>query len=270
MKGIPQTIKEIIVLFKTLRFFYDKRPDKAEVIDYKQVFEGPEKFKQYQTMGISCYYVADLQKLKLVEVGGHVQALVGADPQKIRGRNFAVALKFFNLAEIPDIMRAMIKYHQYVYDKPLHERLRVKNYMILKVKKKGAGYFTGLIQAVPLALDSQGHISHMYTSITDISRFQVDQNVIKGDIIDESNPEEVKVINIINKNFSSIDLSNAELRVLKLMAEGKSTKEISDILCLSEHTVNNHRKNMMHKTNAKNTAELISKTITLHQSFDAN
>lgn len=265
MKVIPKTIKEIAALFNALRFFYDKRPEKAEVIDYKQVFEGPEKFKQYQTMGISCYYVADLQKLKLVEVGGHVQHLVGVDPKKIKGRNFAVALKFFSIPEIPHIMRAMLKYHQYVYDKPIHERLLVKNYMIIKVKKKGTGYFTGLIQSVPLALDSQGHISHMYTSITDISNFQVDQNVIKGDIIDESNPEEIKVVNVINKNFSSFELSKAELRVLKLMSEGKSTKEISDILSLSEHTVNNHRKNMMHKTNVKNTAELIYKTIS--QSF---
>lgn len=269
MKGIPQAIKEIVVLFNALRFFYDKRPDKAEPVDYRQVFD-PEKFKQYQSMGLFCYYVADLQNLKLVEVGGHVKTLVGIEAEKIKGRNFAVALKFFSIPEIPHIMRAMLKYHQYVYDKPIHERLLVKNYMILKVKKKGSGYFTGLVQAVPLALDSQGHISHMYTSITDISSFQVDQNVVKGDIIDESNPEEIKIINIINKNFSSIELSNAELRVLKLMAEGKSTKEISDILFLSEHTVNNHRKNMMHKTNVKNTAELISKTITLHQSFQSS
>jgi DNA-binding CsgD family transcriptional regulator len=45
---------------------------------------------------------------------------------------------------------------------------------------------------------------------------------------------------------------------MKLISEGKTTDEISKILTLSVHTVNNHRKNITSKLEAKNITELIS------------
>ncbi|HTF80903.1 MAG TPA: helix-turn-helix transcriptional regulator [Cytophagales bacterium] len=265
MKNIHKTFKDIATLFNSLRFFYDKIPDRDEVIDYKEVL-NIQKLAHQTSAGIFFYYVADLQNLKIVEVGGSLQSLTGLKPTDVEGRNFAYALKIFRWTEIPDILKGMIKYHEYMYAKPIQDRLMIKGSVVLNVKHKNGTYFTGLLQAMPLAVDSKGHVSHMYSSITDISRFHLDPNAIKGDIIDESNKEQVVIINIIDKTLNAtMELTNAEIRVLKLISEGKSTKEISDLLCLSEHTINNHRKNMMHKTKVKNTAELISKTITLSQ-----
>jgi DNA-binding NarL/FixJ family response regulator len=49
-------------------------------------------------------------------------------------------------------------------------------------------------------------------------------------------------------------LTARETEVLKLIAEGKSSKEIAAILCLSVRTIDNHRANIMKKLNiAKNT-----------------
>lgn len=53
-------------------------------------------------------------------------------------------------------------------------------------------------------------------------------------------------------------LTKKEIEVVKWMSEGLSSKQIADKLKLSVHTVNNHRKNMLHKTNCKNMAELIN------------
>jgi DNA-binding CsgD family transcriptional regulator len=49
--------------------------------------------------------------------------------------------------------------------------------------------------------------------------------------------------------------------VLKLLIEGKLSKEISSILKISKQTVDTHRKNMLHKKNLSNTGELIGKAI---------
>jgi DNA-binding CsgD family transcriptional regulator len=168
------------------------------------------------------------------------------------------------MSELTDILKSMIEYHQYVYNKPAEHRLSIKGSIILKVKNGKGGYFTGLLQAAPLVLDSKGHVAVMFSSITDISHFNIHSDYVKVDIIDESDPEEVKVINIVNKkNDIVLELSKSELRILTLLAKGKSTKEIADELSLSEHTVNTHRRNMIHKTNVKNTAELVSKTVHL-------
>lgn len=52
--------------------------------------------------------------------------------------------------------------------------------------------------------------------------------------------------------------SKRETDVIKLLAEGLSSKAIADRLFISEETVKTHRKNILEKTNCKNTTQLIS------------
>lgn len=52
-------------------------------------------------------------------------------------------------------------------------------------------------------------------------------------------------------------LSRRETEVLKLIAEGKSGKEIAAILHLSTRTVDNHRANIMKKLNASKSTDLV-------------
>jgi DNA-binding NarL/FixJ family response regulator len=56
-------------------------------------------------------------------------------------------------------------------------------------------------------------------------------------------------------------LSVREQQVLKLIAEGKSSKEIGDLLLISSRTVEQHRANLMKKLNIKKTNELIKYAI---------
>ena len=51
-------------------------------------------------------------------------------------------------------------------------------------------------------------------------------------------------------------LSDREIEVLKLLAEGKSNKEIADALNISIHTVITHRKNITQKTGIKSVSGL--------------
>ncbi len=52
-------------------------------------------------------------------------------------------------------------------------------------------------------------------------------------------------------------LTVRQREILKMIAEGKSNKEIGDLLCISVRTVERHRANMMSKLNIKKTAELV-------------
>lgn len=53
------------------------------------------------------------------------------------------------------------------------------------------------------------------------------------------------------------DLSVREREILKLIAEGYSNKEISEMLMISIKTVETHRANIMRKNNFKNITELV-------------
>lgn len=53
------------------------------------------------------------------------------------------------------------------------------------------------------------------------------------------------------------ELTNRELEVLKLLASGLNSKEISEQLFISTNTVEYHRKKLLRKTESRNVAELI-------------
>jgi DNA-binding NarL/FixJ family response regulator len=58
-------------------------------------------------------------------------------------------------------------------------------------------------------------------------------------------------------SFELEQLTVREREVLKLIAEGKSGKEIGDLLFISARTVERHRANIMEKLNLKKTADLV-------------
>jgi len=57
-------------------------------------------------------------------------------------------------------------------------------------------------------------------------------------------------------------LTNREREIIKLIAEGKTSKECAGILCISSRTVEHHRANIMDKLNIKKTADLVKYAVT--------
>ena len=56
-------------------------------------------------------------------------------------------------------------------------------------------------------------------------------------------------------------LTPQETRILDLIGQGHSSSQIAYSLNISTHTVETHRKNLLMKLEAKNSAELIRKAI---------
>ncbi len=57
------------------------------------------------------------------------------------------------------------------------------------------------------------------------------------------------------------ELSERESEILKLLAEGKSTREISEILFISVKTVGTHKQHILEKLNLRTTADLVKYAI---------
>ncbi|MFA5110803.1 MAG: response regulator transcription factor [Desulfobaccales bacterium] len=63
------------------------------------------------------------------------------------------------------------------------------------------------------------------------------------------------------KAEDSEPLSPREIEIIKLIAEGKSSKEIAEILFLSFRTIQNHRSKIMKKLNLKKNTDLVKYAI---------
>lgn len=66
-----------------------------------------------------------------------------------------------------------------------------------------------------------------------------------------------KTTDMVTSSCEGLNISEREMEIIKLVAEGYSNKEIADKLFLSTHTVTTHRKNIMNKLGVNNTAGLV-------------
>ncbi|MBI2271183.1 MAG: response regulator transcription factor [Bacteroidetes bacterium] len=60
-----------------------------------------------------------------------------------------------------------------------------------------------------------------------------------------------------NVSCSGVKISEREIQILQLIADGLPSKQIADKLFISVHTVTTHRKNLMSKLNVNNRASLV-------------
>jgi DNA-binding NarL/FixJ family response regulator len=93
----------------------------------------------------------------------------------------------------------------------------------------------------------------LYTAIEKIRRGER----YVSPILSEELSKDVVELRGGHRRTSSEDLSIREKEILKLVAEGKTSPEIADLLCISVRTVQNHRANIMRKLNIKNTTDLL-------------
>ncbi|WP_139955905.1 response regulator transcription factor [Flavicella sediminum] len=115
--------------------------------------------------------------------------------------------------------------------------------------------------------DSKGYISHkfkathknstpIFVELTGTVINYEGKSSLAGNIFKIDNISKTSII------FKEIlddppNLTKRELEVLKLICNGKSTLETSEILFLSQRTIETYRANLLEKTKSKNIAELI-------------
>ena len=102
------------------------------------------------------------------------------------------------------------------------------------------------------------------TPLRAISTIQDVSHFMKGDsycfrIIYGDKYQNSSILHSDNKkiSFQNDMLSNRELEILQLIAQGKETPVIASTLFISQNTVNNHRQNMLDKMGAKDTTSLV-------------
>ena len=123
-------------------------------------------------------------------------------------------------------------------------------------KKKGGGFFQILQKAIVVETDTEGRPLLFLLFLSDISHLMKPS---AGLIINNSDGSTAWIYNIHNKHLEEIDLLSAqEKKILGLLAQGKHSKEIADMLFISSHTIDTHRRNILKKTHCIDTTALIT------------
>ena len=96
--------------------------------------------------------------------------------------------------------------------------------------------------------------------LSDISLFKKDDLIVN--IIEKAQGplrSSQQLINTFYPKENESRISKREMNVLQFICDGFSSKQIAEKLNISIHTINNHRKNMLGKTNCKNLSELVAR-----------
>lgn len=137
---------------------------------------------------------------------------------------------------------------------PDDQRKNYKHIYEFRIKSAEGNYVRFILQQQVLELDEDG-IPWLLLGIIDVSPDTSPFEHIKLRVTNYKTGEIVPFSFVEQK--SDIKLSEREKEILELARKGLQSKEISDKLFLSIHTVNKHRQNIMQKMNVNNVLEAI-------------
>jgi DNA-binding CsgD family transcriptional regulator len=144
---------------------------------------------------------------------------------------------------------------------PLKQRNNIGLNIYGRLFDANKNYVWRLIQFPGLYFNDENRVESAMLMISDLSHIgQISQPMMT--VIDNTNdicqfyliPQNTK--HLVATNLPKISLR--EQQVIRLMANGLTSQEISEKLNLAFYTVENHKRNLRAKTNTKSAAELIN------------
>jgi len=128
--------------------------------------------------------------------------------------------------------------------------------MLYTYKKKGGNYIQILQQSIVVETDAAGNPLLYLQYRYDIS------HLVKScvGLLINADDETLRWHYNVNKQcLEQVNLLSAqEKKILASLAEGRSSKEIAELLFISSHTIDTHRRNLLKKTNCIDTTALVS------------
>ncbi|RKT01128.1 response regulator transcription factor [Chryseobacterium defluvii] len=211
------------------------------------------------SMGEFYYYVLNLTNSTLSH---HHEGIL-----KIHGlKNYPENLKEIIDLVHPDDMAFVIKAEQTAIEKMLEigleHQLYLKSSYCFRMKTAKGNYELFHHQAIHTLEDENKKLIqaiNIHTNIHYITH-QNPYTVLISGISPRKDFHQIKISNSVSPvEYPLTALTKREKEILSFIAQGYSGNEISKILILSEHTIRTHRKNILRKTNSRNSKELLKK-----------
>jgi DNA-binding CsgD family transcriptional regulator len=217
-----------------------------------------KKLTNFFLIGDSYYFIINHHSLLMEFVSKEVEDIMGYHPSEFN-------IEFMNGKIHPDDRSWFLAIGNTIVDFFSHLALEkiMKNKITfdIRFRKKNGEYARILYQGILLEHDEKGRFLRSLSFHTDITYLKDEGKPVLSFIGIDG---EASYRDVISNNIfieSKEELTRREKQILKLLIDGKLSKEISCILEISKQTVDTHRKNMLHKKNLSNTRELIGKAI---------
>ena len=143
---------------------------------------------------------------------------------------------------------------QFIYSLPLEQRNDYSNIYSFRILNAKQQYIRVTSRHQVLEQDRNGK-AWLVIGNMDISPDQKHSETVDCTVLNLKNGEFFSPSSLLMP--SSLNLTNREIEILRLIQKGLLSKEIADKLCISIHTVNIHRQNLLRKLGVQNSIEAI-------------
>ena len=189
----------------------------------------------------------------LVKVDRHIQ-LLGYGSDEVDVNDIDRYHTMVHPDDLPFMYDSEIQMFNFVQPLPGDEKKDYKLVYDFRVRSKSGEYIRFLHQLMLFELDRNGN-SWILLVISDVLSNYPSDEPPKRFLLNTK----TKKICLFNEELGigSELLSKREKQVLELISQGLDSQDIADTLCVSVHTINNHRQNILSKTRTKNIAQAI-------------
>lgn len=223
--------------------------------------ETPEKFFNAFHVGNHYFYVFNVNEIRFEYIHPKIYDLTGYEASTVDVPFF---FSHIHPEDQPWFLAFETKVVEFFSQLKPEQFLNYKVSYDYRVMTANNSYIRILQQVVTLEHDNNGHINHTLGVHTDISHIKSAESYIKPSLSfiglnGEPSYYNIDVQAISLREDSEIErISIREREVLNLLINGLSSQEIANKLFISKQTVDSHRKNLLRKLKADNTAELVS------------
>lgn len=216
-----------------------------------------EKLAQVENCAVTVF---DLHRYTHVFASYNFTTLFGYDMDEIKEKGNEYFDSRVHPEDHIDLMRIGIRLFNFFFSVPKEERSHYKAINEYRILNQNNEYVRVIEQHQALEQDKKGNI-WLALGVIDISPNQHQDAGVISRIVNYKTGE-IVTPPIANAELPS-HLTKREKEVLHMIRDGKLSKEISDDLSISVHTVNTHRQRILKKLNANNSMEAVRYALNL-------
>ncbi len=244
----PTVIDELLSLMKA-----DSDPGRQEQV-IAQFLKDP-LFSQFQSFSSQSVRILENKTFNYLYVSENIEQLTGYTVEEFRNGGLVFAYRHTHPLDLLMLPWLTIQSHAAVKRLTPEERLLCRLSYDVRFKTKGGNYVRLLQHVHNLAMGEDGKPSVLMFISSDITAYKTSKLMNYSFSVSRNGVFESVLQGVRQPEPPGI--SERELEILRLTADGLTEKVIADKLFISSETVKVHRRNMLAKTNMKNAVELV-------------
>jgi DNA-binding CsgD family transcriptional regulator len=210
-----------------------------------------QRLDQVMEDNVQFITVSDLAKIKFIYVSKKIREMIGVEPEQLNPGHFVEVAHPDDLGRLGLLRALTFSVEKEVLETQKGSALAS---FTIRLRNPSGVYFNTLCQAYFFSSTIPQKKIYLIQVITN-----VDWYYIKKDRFHHYVGQDLSLFKFPDQELLEIgpDLSHREFEIIRLIESGLSSKEIADKLCLSVHTVNTHRSNILEKTGKSQISDLI-------------